>query len=307
MAAKIPRPRILLFGPSGQIGRALPATLMAVGEVIPVDRSGADFAHPESLRPVVRRHRPQIIVNAAAFTAVDRAETEARLAENVNEEAPRVLAEEAEALEACLVHYSTDYVFDGRKPTPYLETDDPHPLSTYGRTKLQGERAVAAGCKRYLTLRTSWVFAANGTNFLRTVLRLAAERESLRIVDDQRGAPTSATLLAAATAQLLSAMFGADADDPRWGLYHLTASGDTNWYRYAQYIIARARGAGAPLLTSSDTVTPIASTAYPTAAQRPANSRLDTGKVRSTFGVPLPDWQQGVDQVLDQMAFGHHA
>jgi dTDP-4-dehydrorhamnose reductase len=296
--------RILVLGAHGQVGHELPRALCRLGQVIALDRSGADLGEPESLRAVVREHRPQAIVNAAAYTAVDRAESEPELARTINAVAPGVLAEEARALGACLVHYSTDYVFDGRKNTPYDERDVPNPLSAYGRSKLSGERAVAGACGRHLIMRTSWVVGAHGANFLKTMLRLAAERDSLRVVADQHGAPTSAALIADVTARALQCMAQALEGDSRWGLYHLAAAGETTWHGYARHVVGRARDLGVALKAAPDAVAAITTAEYPTPAARPANSRLNTAKLRTTFAVELPDWRHGVDQVLEQLGAG---
>ena len=293
-------PVILLLGANGQVGNELRHTLPALGSVVALDVPDIDFSRPESLRDVVRAHRPRIIVNAAAYTAVDKAESDSELAFTINAVAPGVLAEEAEALDACLVHYSTDYVFDGRKPSPYVETDATGPLSVYGRSKLEGERAVQA-CEKHLTLRTSWVIGAHGQNFIKTMLRLAGERDALRVVADQVGAPTSAALLADVTAKALSHMAERPANDSRWGLYHLTAAGETSWHGLARHVIARAGAMGLPLKTKPEAVLLITTAEYPTPATRPANSRLDTSKLRSAFAVTLPDWTVGVNAVLDRL------
>lgn len=291
------KPRILLFGSSGQVGRELTRTLRDVGELITVSRAMADFAHPASLRAVVRELCPRVIVNAAAYTAVDRAESEADVAYAVNAAAPRVLAEEAERLAGVLVHYSTDYVFDGSKQSPYLEEDPANPLSTYGRTKLAGEGGVAESCHRCLVFRTSWVFSAHGSNFLKTMLRLASERDVVRVVADQHGAPTSAALISAVTRKVLQEVLRPDAM-ARWGVFHLAAAGETSWCEYARYAIEHARRLGAPLRTNPASVLPIRAADYPVAALRPANSRLNTTKLRDLFGIQLADWRNGVDQVL---------
>ena len=293
--------RILLFGANGQVGHELRLTLVRLGQVLGLQRAGADLSAPQSLRAIVRQHRPQVIVNAAADTAVDRAEGEPELAQTINAVAPGVLAEEAQAVGACLVHYSTDYVFDGRKSTPYDESDVPNPLSVYGRSKLSGERAVAEACARHLILRTSWVVGAHGANFVKTILRLAAERDSLRVVADQHGAPTSAALIADVTARALQTLVQASERDARWGLYHLAAGGETSWHGYARYAIGRARELGMTLKATPDAVAPIPTAEYPTPAKRPMNSRLCTARLRAAFSVELPDWRQGVDQVLEQL------
>ena len=293
--------RILLFGAGGQLGHELTRTLRALGQVTALDRVAADLGRPDSLRSVVRLHRPTVIVNAAAYTAVDRAERDPKLAHAVNAQAPGVLAEESEALGAILVHYSTDYVFDGRKERPYVEEDQGNPLSVYGRSKLDGERAVSSSSRRHLIFRTSWVMGAHGANFLKTMLRLAAERDSLRVVADQVGAPTPARLIAEVTVHALEKLKGAPADEERWGLYHMTSSGESSWHAYAQYVIEQARRIGIPLKATPESVVPIATADYPLAAPRPANSRLSTAKLRAAVDIELPDWHRGVDLVLHEL------
>jgi dTDP-4-dehydrorhamnose reductase len=300
MAAKFNRNLALLFGAQGQVGHELQQALAGIWTVVPLDVPDIDFSRPESMRAVVRGHRPEFIVNAAAYTAVDKAESETELALIVNAVTPGVLAEEAEALGATFVHYSTDYVFDGCKPSPYIESDVPNPLSAYGRTKLAGERAVRI-CKKHLILRTSWVVGVHGHNFIKTMLRLAGERDALRVVDDQIGAPTSAALLSKVTAGILAQMATQPPTETRWGLYHLTTKGETSWYGLARHVIARAIAMGLPLRVKLEGITPIGSVDYPTPAVRPTNSRLDTSKVRSTFAVELPDWKTAVDEVLDRI------
>jgi dTDP-4-dehydrorhamnose reductase len=289
---------ILLLGCNGQLGFASQRILPALGTVVARDYPDIDFADADGLRALVRQVRPDVIVNAAAYTAVDKAESEPEKANLINATAPGVLAAEAQALGAIFVHYSTDYVFDGTKSGPYVETDPSCPLSVYGRTKRDGEIAAAKAAK-HLIFRTSWVVGAHGANFIKTMLRLAAERETLRVVADQFGAPTSAELLAETTAVILNRMITAGADDPRWGLYHLVAGGETSWNGLARRVIAQAAAHGFPLKTTADAVVQIATSEYPTPAKRPANSRLDTGKLRTTFGVEIPDWTAGVDDVLD--------
>lgn len=296
--------RILVLGVTGQVGHELLRALAGSGCVTGLDRAGADLSVPDSLRAAVRRHRPDVIVNAAAYTAVDRAEREADVAYAINGVAPGILAEEARALGACFVHYSTDYVFDGRKEAPYEEQDTPGPLSTYGRSKLAGERAVVRAGGRYLVLRASWVVGAHGTNFLKTMLRLAADRDSLRVVADQHGAPTSAALIADVTARALQSMANATEGDARWGLYHLAAAGETTWHAYARHVISRARDLGMALRATPDAVAPITTAEYPSPAARPANSRLNTTKLRTTFAVELADWKRGVDRVLEELTGG---
>ena len=293
--------RILVFGCNGQVGHELTRALSGLGRVTALDRSRADLSQPESLRDIVRHHEPDIIVNAAAYTAVDRAESEPELAHAVNATAPGVLAEEAQASGACLVHYSTDYVFDGKKNSPYREEDPTSPLSVYGRSKLAGELAVAGACERHVIFRTSWVFGVHGSNFLKTILRVAADRDSLQVVADQFGAPTSAGLIAKLTCKFLKQILPAREKDARWGLYHLAAAGEASWHAYARHVIARGHQIGIPLKAAPDSVAPISTTSYPVAAPRPANSRLDTSKLRSALAVDLPDWRGDVDEVIQEL------
>jgi len=290
--------KILLIGGNGQVGHALISALQPLGEVVVVTRTELDLSDVRAIVPLVTRVKPDIIVNATAYTAVDRAETESELAHTINAVAPRLLAQAAHEVGACMVHYSTDYVYAGTKKTPYLESDETQPLSAYGRSKLAGERAVAEACPRHLIFRTSWVVGAHGGNFLKTMLKLAQERDALRVVADQVGAPTSADLIAETTAQILSVMAEPPGADPRWGVYHLTAGGQTNWHAYASYVIAQARAAGWPIKVADEAIAAIMTEDYPVAATRPMNSCLDTYKIRQTFGVNLPDWRVGVDGVL---------
>jgi len=279
--------RILLIGKNGQVGSALLGTLPALGEVLAADRTQLDLANPGSIRAAVRAARPQVIVNAAAYTAVDQAEREEAVAFTINAQGPAVLAEEAAKVGAILVHFSTDYVFDGEKRTPYAETDAPNPLNAYGRTKLAGEQAIhASGC-RHLIFRTSWVYSASGKNFVLTILRLAREGKPLRVVDDQHGAPTSNLMLAAALPSAIEQVAtGAGAG----GVYHMTASGQTTWHGFARAILA-ATGVAANLSA-------ISSSEYRAAARRPRNSVLDNGKLARQLGLRLPSWQQGLDAVV---------
>ena len=301
--------KILLFGANGQVGHALAPLLSGLGNVVACTRADVDLsdraALAGALRALVDRERPTILVNAAAYTAVDRAESEPDLAETVNAIAPGAMAEAARDSGACLVHFSTDYVFDGEKAGPYVESDPTNPLSVYGATKLRGEQAIARACSRHLILRTSWVFGAHGGNFLRTMLKLAQERDSLRVVADQIGSPTGAALLARSTVTLLGAVAASPATDPRWGIYHLVAGGETSWHGYARYAIAKARELGWPIRVPDDAIAPITTADYPVAARRPANSRLDTARIRATFGVDLPDWKAGVDEVLSALQCRH--
>ena len=294
--------KLLLLGKNGQVGWELQRALAPLGEVVGLDFDSlpvaADFSRPESLRALVREVRPDIIVNAAAHTAVDKAESEPDLARALNASAPGVLAEEAAAGGAWLLHYSTDYIFDGSGRQPRSEDAPTGPLSVYGRTKLEGEQAIrASGCK-HLILRTSWVYGARGGNFAKTMLKLAAERDKLSVIDDQIGAPTGADLLADLSAHMLRAALQAPAPG---GTYHAVAAGETSWHGYARYVIEWARGHGVPIKVAPDAVLPVPTTAYPTPAKRPLNSRLSTDKLRSAFGLVLPAWQSGVERLLTEI------
>ena len=294
--------RILLFGKRGQVGWELQRSLAPLGHVVALDHEGegglcGDFTDLAGLAACVRQLAPDVIVNAAAHTAVDKAESEAELARTINARAPAVLAEEAARRGAWLVHYSTDYVFDGSGDRPWQESDPTGPLGVYGRTKLEGEQAVAR-CDRHLIFRTSWVYAARGKNFARTMLRLANERDQLKVIADQIGAPTGAELLADVTAHALRSVL--ERPDLA-GLYHLVAGGETSWYDYARHVIERARQAGQPIRVAPAAIEAVPSTAYPLPAPRPNNSRLDTGKLRAAFGLDLPDWQTGVNRMLEEI------
>ena len=297
--------KILLFGKNGQVGWELQRSLAPLGEVIALDRHSADLCGDLSdlpgLAATVRRVRPDLIVNAAAHTAVDKAESEPELARTLNALAPGVLAQEAASLGAWLVHYSTDYVFDGSGSRPWLEADSPAPLNVYGQTKLEGEERIQAAGPKHLIFRTSWVYAARGGNFAKTMLRLAQERESLSVIDDQFGAPTGAELLADVTAHCLCQVLRSPLDA---GLYHLAAGGEINWHGYAKYVLAQAERAPSAIKIVAKTVMPVATSAFPTPATRPHNSRLDTRKLQATFGLSLPHWQQGVARMLDEVV-GH--
>ncbi len=292
---------MLVTGRNGQIGWELARALQPLGDVVAVGRDQADLAAPDSLRPLVLRERPDVIVNAAAYTAVDKAESEPDLALRINGDAPAALAQVALETGALLIHFSTDYVFDGASNGRYVEDDPPNPSNAYGRSKLAGERAIAdSGC-RYAILRTQWVFGAHGGNFLRTLLRLAGEREHLRVVADQFGAPTSARLVADVTAQLLGRR-AAGGESPT-GVYHLAAAGRTSWHEYASFIVETARAL--PRLAPSlkvKTIEAIPASDYPLPAKRPANSCFDCGKLERTFGLRLPSWQRGVALCLAELA-----
>jgi len=304
-SANPPSYRVLLLGANGQLGFTLGNALKALGEVKALTRSEADFSNAfalrETLLPVVKKFQPQVIVNAAAYTTVDKAQTEQTIALQVNAQSVGVLAELAQSVNAVLVHYSTDYVFDGAGDRPWLESDQTNPLSVYGQSKWLGECAVRQHCRKHLILRTSWVVGVHGNNFLKTMLRLASERDGLRVVADQIGAPTSTDVLAKVTANLLQTMLPAAKDDARFGTYHLAASGETTWHAYAQYILAGALKRSVHLTCKPESIEPIPTHAYPLPAPRPANSRLNTEKMRSTFGVELPAWQLGVDAILDAL------
>ena len=298
--------RILLFGKNGQVGWELQRSLAPLGELIALDfddRSGTgqglcgDFTDLSCLATTVRQVAPQIIVNAAAHTAVDKAESEAELARTINALAPGVLAGEAQKLGAWLVHYSTDYVFDGSGERPWREDDAAAPLNVYGQTKREGELAVMR-CERHLIFRTSWVYAARGANFAKTMLRLAQERERLKVIDDQTGAPTGAELLADVTALALRCALR---QPELAGLYHLAAAGETSWCGFARFVIAEARRRGVPLRTTPEAVEAIPTSAWPTPARRPHNSRLDTRKLCQTFGLRLPAWEAGVERMLSEI------
>lgn len=297
--------KILLFGKDGQVGWELQRALAPLGELVAVDHDcpslHADFTRPEALAATVRAVRPDVIVNAAAHTAVDRAESEPALAQALNATAPGVLAREAAALGATLVHYSTDYVFDGSGDHARDEDAPTGPLSVYGRTKLDGEQQVRASGCRHLVLRTSWVHGARGGNFARTMLRLAAERDELRVIADQIGAPTGAELLADVTAHALRRLGAGPDGAALGGLYHVAAAGETSWHGYACHVIARALALGQPLRTAPAQVQAIATRDYPTPAARPLNSRLDTRRFQAAFDLVLPPWQAGVDRMLREV------
>ncbi len=292
--------KILITGANGQVGQALTQRLAGLGEIIALDRHSADLSQPESLRSVLDAHGPDWIINAAAYTAVDKAESEPELAFTINAQAPKVLAEWAAAHGAKLVHYSTDYVFDGSKDGAYVETDTPAPLNAYGASKLAGEQAIAAvaGVQAWV-FRTTWVFAAHGDNFLKTMLKLAQTRESLSVVNDQFGAPTSADLIADITATLIDKVQGGLG--PTTGLYHLAAAGETHWQAYAQHVLRCAQARGVALSIAPEQVAGIPARDYPTPAARPANSRLDTTKLEREFDMTLPDWRVGVETVVNQL------
>ncbi len=287
--------KILLTGCSGQLGRELKRSLASLGELVACDRSQLDLSDPKSLRETVRSIVPTVIINAAAYTAVDKAEAEPAIADAINAAAPGILAEEAKASGALLIHYSTDYVFDGAKATPYTEDDVPAPLSAYGRSKLDGELAIVASDCRHLIFRTSWVFGLHGANFMKTMLRLGRERDELRVIGDQFGAPTWSRHLADVTALVLARR------EPPSGVYHLTAAGETSWHGYAEAIFAEARIAG--LIDKTPMVRRITSADFPLPAPRPANSRLDCSRFQRDFDLQLPDWRSGLVDCLADARF----
>ncbi len=297
--------RILILGAAGQVGRELQRSFAKIGEIIRCDRRDADLADPDQLRTVVRAAVPTVILNAAAYTAVDRAETEQEAAFAINAHAPRILAEEARHLDSLLVHYSTDYVFDGSKESPWLEGDAANPLNVYGASKLAGERAIAEAGGKYLIFRTSWVYGPHGKNFLLTMLRLGRERDKLTIVDDQTGAPTSSIAIADATCAVVDGVFSGSAGSVEdWaGLYNMTCSGSTTWAGFARAIFARAASLGSESLLGDrhPEVVPIASKDYPTPATRPHYSVLSNEKLAAHFGVRLPAWETALTSAMAQL------
>ncbi len=293
--------KILLTGKNGQLGFELQRALAPLGQVLALGHQECDLADPAALRRVVRATQPNLIVNPAAYTAVDRAETEVERAYAINAIAPGILGEEAARIGAGVIHYSTDYVFDGRQALPYKESAATQSLNVYGQSKRAGELALQASCSQHCILRTSWVFGAHGNNFAKTILRLAAERDSLNIVADQYGAPTSAALLADITAQLIGRELNRGWTDFPAGLYHLTASGVTTWHAYACFIVEQERLAGRVLKLQPSAIQAIRTDQYPLPAARPAHSQLDTSLFQTTFGLTLPDWQSGVAHILQHI------
>jgi dTDP-4-dehydrorhamnose reductase len=290
--------KLLLLGATGQVGWELQRSLAPLGTLVSLGRSEADLNDHDRLRYLVRLHQPTVLVNAAAYTAVDRAEGDAHLATRINADAPEVLAQEARRLGALLVHFSTDYVFDGNGITPWRESDTPNPINTYGETKLAGERRIRDSGAEHLIVRTSWVYAARGGNFLRTMVRLIQEREELNVIDDQVGAPTGAELIADVTAHLLARSL---CDPSVRGTYHLAAAGETSWHAYACFILETARALQPTLQPKARAITAIPTSAYTTPAPRPLNSRLDTHHLRHTLGLHLPDWRTGVRRTLEEV------
>jgi dTDP-4-dehydrorhamnose reductase len=293
--------KILVFGRTGQLGWELRHKLACLGQLTQVEYPEVDFSNPGSIRDAVRAVEPAVIVNAAAYTAVDKAESDSERALAINGTAPGVLAEEAKRLGGILVHYSTDYVFDGFRQGSYVETDAPNPLSVYGSTKLAGDRAIQAVGGDYLILRTSWVYGARGSNFLLTMLRLARERAELRIVDDQIGAPTTSECIAQATANILAQLLAPAGGgmQGRSGIYNLTSAGETSWFGFAKALLTKSAGTYGFTVPN---LIPIGTADYPTAARRPANSRLSCRLVEQTFGVTMPHWEDPLSLVLETLA-----
>jgi dTDP-4-dehydrorhamnose reductase len=296
------RMKILLFGKTGQVGWELQRSLAPLGELIALDSGSremcGDFTDPSELARTVRTVAPDVIVNAAAYTAVDKAESETELARTINALAPGVLAEEALHAKSWLVHYSTDYVFDGGGDKPWLESDATAPLNVYGATKLEGEQLIRQSGCRHLILRTSWVYGARGGNFIRTMLKLAQERDSLNVIDDQIGAPTGADLLADVTAHAIRTALQRPEVS---GLYHLVAGGEISWHGYARFVIDFAAHYGIDIKVAQDAIKPVPTSAFPTPAKRPHNSRMDTAKLQQTFGLYPPDWRTGVARMLSEV------
>lgn len=291
--------RIMVLGRDGQVGTALTSILAPLGEVTAYGREGADLSQPRAVAELVRRELPDVVVNAAAYTAVDKAESEPDLAHTVNADAPAALAEAVAETGGWLVHYSTDYVYDGLKSSPYLEDDATAPLNVYGRTKLDGEFGIADAGANHLIFRTSWVHAPVGRSFIARMLKFAAERDSLQVIDDQIGAPTSARLIADVTRRAIERM-AADRPIPS-GIYHLQAGGETSWNGYARYVIGRALARGASLKARPETVEKVPSSAFATAARRPLNSRMSTHKLRTALDIDLPDWRDDVMGTLETL------
>jgi dTDP-4-dehydrorhamnose reductase len=288
--------KILLTGKDGQVGFALHKKLASLGEVVATNRHELDLANPDAIKAFIDKIQPDIIINPAAYTEVDKAESEESLAHQINAVAPQVLAEKASELNIPIIHFSTDYVFDGLKNEPYLETDKVNPQSVYGQTKWQGEEAVRQH-KKHIILRTSWVFGSHGQNFLKTILKLIQEKTSLNVVSDQIGTPTSSEALADVTYKIVEAIFN-DPNFKDFGTYHMTIDNETNWYRYACFITDEVARLGLQTLMTSKDIKPISSDAYPTVAKRPMNSRLNTTKIKKTFMLELPHWEVEVKRIL---------
>ena len=293
--------KILLFGANGQVGWELQRSLSPLGELIALDRHSTelcgDLANLAGITNTIANIRPDVVVNAAAYTAVDKAEADSETAQLINATVPGAMAQAASAVGAWLVHYSTDYVFDGSGDTPWMEANPTGPLNSYGRTKLEGEQRIASHCAKHLIFRTSWVYAARGANFAKTMLRLAQERETMQVINDQFGAPTGADLLADVTAHAIRQVLNRPEDA---GVYHLAAAGQTTWFEYAKHVVAQSISAQEAPEIIVKAINPVATSAFPTAAKRPHNSRLNTGKLERTFGLTLPPWQLGVNRMLKE-------
>lgn len=294
--------KILLFGKNGQVGWELNQMLPELGQVVAPSRDKADYAEPAAIRNVIRESKPDIIINAAAYTAVDKAEEEEDLAMMINGIAPGVLAEEARRQGALLVHYSTDYVFDGQSEKSYVETDRPNPVNVYGRSKLAGEKAIQQSGCNYLILRTSWVYSSRGSNFFLTMIRLARERDELNIVADQTGAPTWARLIAESTMTILRQVEKEMASEEFTSdIYHLTSRGRTSWFGFARQIFFEVGSQSMPGSKTAPVLNPVATDQYPTAAERPKNSSLDVGKLEKKYGLQLPEWDQSLHQFIQSV------
>jgi dTDP-4-dehydrorhamnose reductase len=288
--------KILLTGKDGQIGFALHKKLVSVGEVIATDRNELNLENPDAIRAFIEKIKPDIIINTAAYTDVDKAETDIELAYKVNTEAPRVLAEESSQLDIPIIHFSTDYVFDGLKDEPYVETDQANPQSVYGKTKWEGEEAVR-NYKKHIILRTSWVFSSHEQNFLKTILKIIQEKTSLNIVNDQKGTPTSADVLAEVTYKIIKTILQIPSFE-NFGTYHVALEGETNWYQYACFITDEAMRLGLKTTMTSHDINAISSDSYSTVAKRPLNSRLDTTKIKKTFMLEFPNWKVEAPAVI---------
>jgi dTDP-4-dehydrorhamnose reductase len=291
--------KILLTGKDGQVGFALHKKLLPLGEVVATNRHELDLGNPDAIKTFIDKIQPDIIINAAAYTEVDKAESEKLLAHQINAIAPKVLAEKASELHIPIIHFSTDYVFDGLKHKPYLETDEVNPQSVYGQTKWEGEEAIRHH-KKHIILRTSWVYGSHGQNFLKTILKLAQEKSSLNVVSDQMGTPTSSDLLANVTYNIVKTILK-NTNFKDFGTYHVTPMGDTDWFHYACFIVDEAMRLGLKTTMTSKDIKPISSDLYPTLAKRPTNSRLDTSKIKKTFMLELPHWEEEVKKVLKEI------
>jgi dTDP-4-dehydrorhamnose reductase len=290
--------KILLTGKDGQLGFELQRALRPLGEIIAVNRQQCDLAKPDSIRSIIQSVKPDLIINSAAYTSVDLAETEISLAKAINADAPGIIGEEASKLGASVIHYSTDYVFDGTKLDPYIETDLTNPHSIYGKTKRDGESALLASCPKTLIFRSSWIVGMHGRNFAKTILRLAEEKETLNVISDQFGSPTSAILISDVTAKIVGETKISNLENIPYGLYHLVASGETTWYEYARFVVGKAIESGKNIKLLPDNIKPISSLDYPQPAKRPRNSRMDTQHFQKTFMLELPDWKLGVNKIL---------